>query len=281
MTVAAGADEPNPENAQTSNGTTVKGVGVTSDFTISGYGSIRGACFGPYDGPGIIGPGTPWTPYPNTCPPPPPPTIIPPVIIGPGVAPTGYPLPPRKTITMEETEFYKDLMAAIERGNKEAKAREREEAMKADEVYRITEESEESEDTKKPGFAELVVIFFMSWYDVLKPMAAWTAKATVAVAKLPIKATKLGVRAVKHTTLVMLPPTLFATAVVLTITGPRWIKWCCEVGGWPYFPPGQRDWTAFYVGAGVSIMFTLIATICHVVSRIIDGKWWWPAPEKG
>lgn len=280
MAVAEGADEPSPEKLTITNGLTFGGAGFMGKVTISGIGSIRGACFGPYDmtGIGTGWPGTPWAPHTPTCPPPLQPTVIPPVIIGPGV-PREYPLPEPGTITLEETEFFKDWMAAIERAKAEKEREEKEKAMKAEEVYKITESEVEE---KRPGFTERVVLLFTCLYEIFKPLLVWPVKATVAAAKLPVKVTKLGVRAVKHTTLVMMPPALFVTTVVLTVTGPRWIKWCCEVGGWPYAEPGTMgsDWTGFYILAVLLNAATIMFLLYHVFFRILENKWWWPTPNK-
>lgn len=276
MTVAASADEPNPKELKATTGNT---SGISGNITINGAGGAYQTHFGPYY-PGGVGIGWPghWPPQTPVFPP----QIGP--IIGPGILfPPASPtvLPPKiEPVDFTGTEFFKDWMELIARFKAREELKEKEEAMKAEtEVYKIADK-DETEEEKRPSFTEQIIFLFTCLYEMFKPLVVWPAKATVAVAKLPVKATKLAVRTTKHVALVMMPPSLFATAVIMTITGPRWIKWCCDVGGWPYLPPGQGEWSGFYIGAVLSILATGIFLIYHVFHRIMESRWWWPTPKK-
>lgn len=251
-----------------------KGIsGMTAGGVTVPNGSLGGFIDWPlqpcYPPPGTVPhqPGIVFPPHPHEHP------------IGPIISPTPNSIGPNDP----KPSFYDDLMAAVERQKEIAKAEEeRKERMAKNEVYKIDpREVDDAMYADRVPFREAVVNLIIAVYAAVAPIVLAPAKAALFVAKLPVKAAQLAIRAVKHTILVMLPPSLLALSVVATIFGPRWIKWCCDVGGWPYYPPGENsDWFGFAVLSGLAIIATLVCTIAHFVSRITEGKWWWPDPKK-
>lgn len=275
---------------------TVNGIGPGCFGGIVGQNGLSGVTAGGVTVPngGSLGGFIDWPQQPYVLPytvpqhpggvfPPPPPQIIPP----PG---TVHPTPildpiPDNVIRPGDSKpsFYDDLMVAIERQKKVVREeKERMEKMERDGVYKISlHEVDDAMHADRVPFREAVVNMVIAMYAAVAAIVVGPAKVVMAVLKLPVKGAQLVVRAVKHTTLVMLPPSLLALSVVGTIFGPRWIKWCCDVGGWPYYPPGENsDWFGFAVLSGLAIIATLVCTIAHFVSRITEGKWWWPDPKK-
>lgn len=263
--VAADADEPNPKELKATTGNT---SGISGNITINGAGGAYQTHFGPYY-PGGVGIGWPghWPPQTPVFPP----QIGP--IIGPGILfPPASPtvLPPKiEPVDFTGTEFFKDWMELVARFKAREELKEKEEAMKAEtEVYKIADK-DETEEEKRPSFTEQIIFLFTCLHEMFKPLVVWPAKATVAVAKLPVKVTKLAA----HVALIVMPLVTFLGLSFACLTGPRWAEPLMNWAGWGYDRHG--DWSGFAFLSIVSILGSLIWTIIHFSYRGSYGRWYW------